>query len=309
MNKVLEVRNLTKRFDTPSGEITAVDNISFSLSDGEILGLLGPNGAGKTTTIHLLLGVTTPSKGEIKYFDKSFDKSREEILKKVNFSSGYISLPWLLTVDEILDVFARLYEIPNKKERITRLLSIFEIEDSRKKQFYKLSAGQKSRVFLVKAFLNYPRIILLDEPTASLDPDIAEKVREFLKKERKEFKVSMIFTSHNMPEVEEMCDRLIFINHGKIVAEGTPEKIAQGVEECRLNLIITKNQDRAVRFFHEEKLKIEQDKNHFLILAKESAIASLLTKLASRKIEYAQISIDKPNLEDFFLSMTRGKND
>lgn len=307
MNKVLEVKNLTKRFNTPSGELIAVNNISFSLSNGEILGFLGPNGAGKTTTIHMLLGVTTPSSGEIRYFDKLFAKHREEILKNVNFSSGYISLPWLLTVDEILEVFARLYEIPNKKERITKLLSVFEIEDSRKKQFYKLSAGQRSRIFLVKAFLNYPKIILLDEPTASLDPDIAKKVREFLKKEREEFKVSMIFTSHNMPEVEEMCDRVIFINHGKIVAEGTPAKIAKGVTDCRLQLMIIKNQARAIQFLKDEGLKIDQDKHYVTVSTKEKEIALLLSKLASQKIEYVEISIDKPDLEDFFINIAEEK--
>lgn len=220
-NPVLEVKNLTKKF----GEFTAVDNLSFSLKDGEILGLLGPNGAGKTTTIQMLLGVMDPTFGEITYFGKSFAKHREEILKQINYSSGYISLPWLHTVEEILDVFARLYEVPNKKNRILKLLQIFEIEHLYKEQFYNLSAGERSRVLLVKAFLNYPKILLLDEPTASLDPDIASKVRQFLKKEKQEFSVSMLFTSHNMPEIEEMCDRIIFIHHGQVISHGTPSEL------------------------------------------------------------------------------------
>lgn len=222
-NNILEVKNLTKKFGSSADEFTAVDNISFSLKEGEILGLLGPNGAGKTTTIHMLLGVTQPTKGDVYYFQKPFNAHREQILKQVNFSSGYISLPWLLTIEEILDVFARLYEVPNKKKRINKLMAIFEIEDLLKKQFFQLSAGQRSRVFLVKAFINYPKIILLDEPTASLDVEIAVKVRKFLKKEKQKYNVSMLFTSHNMKEVEEMCDRIFIIHHGKIIHEGPPQ--------------------------------------------------------------------------------------
>src|SRR3989338_8615576 len=177
---VLEVKNLTKKF----GEFTAVNDVSFSIQEGEVLGFLGPNGAGKTTTIQMLIGVMQPTQGNIVYFGKAFNKHRVEILKQINYSSGYISLPYLLTIGEILDVFARLYEIPDKKKRMQKLLAVFEIEGLRKKQFYTLSAGQKSRVLLAKAFLNYPKIILLDEPTASLDPDIAKRIREFLKKEK-----------------------------------------------------------------------------------------------------------------------------
>ncbi|MBI2025938.1 MAG: ABC transporter ATP-binding protein, partial [Candidatus Levybacteria bacterium] len=209
--KVLEVKNLTKKF----GKFTAVDNISFDIREGEILGLLGPNGAGKTTTIHMLLDVMDPTSGTISYFGKPLKQGRSEILKNVNFSSAYISLPWLFTVEEVLRVYANLYEVPNKVYRISRLLAEFEIEDLRKKHVYMLSAGEKARLLLTKAFINYPKIILLDEPTASLDPDIATKIREFLKKQQKEYNVSMLFTSHNMTEVEEMCDNIVFLNKGK----------------------------------------------------------------------------------------------
>ena len=299
-NIVLEVRNLTKKF----GNFTAVDNISFSLKEGEVLGLLGPNGAGKTSTIQMLLGVMEPASGEIFYFNKTFKQYREQILKNINFSSGYISLPWLLTIEEILDVFARLYEVPDKKKRIQRLMAIFEIEDLLKKQFYQLSSGQKTTVLLVKAFINYPKIILLDEPTASLDPDIAKKVREFLKKEREEFNVSMLFTSHNMPEVEELCDRIIFINHGRIIAQGTPAEIAKQIKDTRVQLLVSKDTAKAVSFLKKNGLKIKQDNYYLTITIPEKNIASLLTTLAKQNIVYEEISIEKPDLEDFFLSMT-----
>lgn len=302
-NVILEVKNLTKKF----GKFTAVDDISFFLQKGEVLGLLGPNGAGKTTTIQMLLGVMDPTIGEINYFNKPFRKYREQILKDINFSSGNISLPWLFTVNEILDVFSRLYEIPDKQKRIRKLLATFEIEDLAKKQFFQLSAGERSRVLLVKAFLNYPKIILLDEPTASLDPDIAKKVREFLKKERKEFQVSMLFTSHNMPEVEEMCDRIIFISHGKIIAEGTPSEIAKEIKDCRLQLMITKDRKKTLSYLQKNNYSVALDEPRIIITIEENHIAKLLKELAKQDIVYEEISIEKPDLEDFFLSMTKKK--
>lgn len=296
-NTVLEVKNLTKKF----GSFTAVDNLSFSIKEREILGLLGPNGAGKTTTIQMLLGVMEPAKGDITYFGKPFKKNREAILKDVNFSSTYISFPWQFTVSEILEVFARLYEIPNRKKRIQRLLQEFELEHLIKKQFLMLSAGEKTRLFLTKAFLNYPQIILLDEPTASLDPDIAVKVREFLKKQKKEYNVSMLFTSHNMPEVEEMCDRVLILHRGKIIDEGSPEKLAKKITHCIIELTIIGDEKRASRFLKEKEFPFDQDKYTFKILLDENNIAEFLSLIAGEGIKYDEITINKPDLEDYFL--------
>ncbi len=307
MNKVLEVKSLTKKFDSPTGEFTAVNNLTFHLKDGEILGFLGVNGAGKTTTIQMLLGVMTPTEGEIFYFGKPFKNHREESLKKINYSSGYISLPWLQTVEEILTVFAMLYEIPDRKERIKKLLGIFEIEEFLKKQFYKLSAGQRSRVLLAKAFLNYPKIILLDEPTASLDPDISKKVRDFLKKEKEEFNVSMLFTSHNMQEVEEMCDRIIFIHHGKITKQGTPSEIAQGTTDCKLKFMIIQNKAKALNIFEKKNIPFSQDKNYVVLSLSENKIAEMLTELGKESIRYEEIEIEKPDLEDYFIQISKNE--
>lgn len=308
-NTVLEVKNLTKKFGSPTGEFTAVDNLSFEIKDGEILGLLGPNGAGKTTTIQMLLGVMEPTKGDITYFDKPFKKNREEILKDVNFSSTYISFPWHFTISEILEVFARLYEIPNRKNRIQKLLQEFELEHLVKRQFLMLSAGERTRLFLTKAFLNYPRIILLDEPTASLDPDIAVRVRQFLKKQKKEYNVSMLFTSHNMPEVEEMCDRVLILNHGKIIDKGSPEKLAKKIGHCTIELTIVKDEKRATRLLKEKEFMFEQEKYRFKILLDEKNIAEFLSFIAEEGIKYDEITIEKPDLEDYFLQTIGEKTD
>lgn len=300
-NKVLEVKDLTKQF----GDFTAVDHVSFSLNEGEILGLLGPNGAGKTTTINMLLDVMSPTSGQISFFGKSFRKDRSEILKRINFSSAYISLPWFFTIEQVLIVFAELYEIPNKKKRMDKLLAEFEIEHLRKKAVHTLSAGERARLLLTKAFLNYPEIILLDEPTASLDPDIAVKIRQFLKKEQKEYKVSMLFTSHNMSEVEEMCNRVIFLSHGKIKAEDTPENLARKITHSKIELLI-KDSETAEKFFGKGNITFDKDGNIFNITIETDNISAFLTRLASEKIEFQDISVKKPDLEDYFLKYSKG---
>src|SRR3989338_9636398 len=138
-------------------------------------------------------------------------------------------MPWLFKVSEILKIYGMLYEVPDRKKRIEKLAKEFEIDHLLEKQFHMLSAGEQTRLFLTKAFLNYPKIILLDEPTASLDPDIAVKIREFLRRQQKEYKVSMLFTSHNMSEVEEMCDNIVFLNNGKIIAKDKPENLSKQI--------------------------------------------------------------------------------
>ncbi|MFQ5586176.1 MAG: ABC transporter ATP-binding protein [Thermodesulfobacteriota bacterium] len=218
---VVEVRNLTKEFNG----VRAVDAISFDVYGGEILGILGPNGAGKTTTLQMLLGVTTPTGGRIRLFGLDSASHREEILKRVNFSSSYLSMPYSLTVFENLLVFAGLYGIDRPRERIVDLLRTFEIEELRNQTVRKLSSGQVTRIGLAKALLNEPTILFLDEPTASLDPDMADKTRRLLRWIRDERGISIIYTSHNMREMEEMSDRLIFLDRGRIIAEGRPDRL------------------------------------------------------------------------------------
>ena len=220
---ILEVRNLTKRF----GESTAVDDISFDIQPGEILGLLGPNGAGKTTTIQMLLGLVTPTAGSIRMFGLDLATHREQILQQVNFSSTYISMPYSLTVEENLWVVAKLYGMSDIPRRIGEVLKKVEMEDSRTKVTRRLSSGQMTRLALAKAILTEPKILFLDEPTASLDPDIAHKIRALLKEVRTSAGLSVLYTSHNMKEMEEMSDRIIFLQKGKIVAQGTAREIMQ----------------------------------------------------------------------------------
>jgi ABC-2 type transport system ATP-binding protein len=296
MPAILQAKNLKKQF----GDFTAVEDVSFELKEGEILGFLGPNGAGKTTTIQMLLGVLTPTSGEVFYFGKPLSGNRTEILESVNFSSTYTSLPQDLTVWENLHFISYLYKIGNRKLRIEEVIEIFKLGELRKRKISQLSAGQATRVNVAKAFINSPKVLLLDEPTASLDPDVALYIREFLISERKKFKVSIIFTSHNMSEVEEVCDRVIFINHGKVIANDTPENLAKSIELCHVELLV-KNESEIVNFCKRQNLSLKSEGKYTVIDVKEKNIAEFLQSLYKAGITYEEISIQKPTLEDYFI--------
>lgn len=228
---VIEVKNLVKKF----GNNTAVNNISFNIEEGKITGLLGPNGAGKTTTIQMLLDIITPTSGDIKIFGLNHKKDKEQILSQLNFSSPYVTLPGNLKVWENLATFSRLYDVKDYKKRVDEITKMFEINEFLPKLTSTLSTGQLTRLNLSKAFLNNPKLLLLDEPTASLDPDIADKTIKMLKKIQKESKVTILYTSHNMKEIEEICDKIIFINKGKITDQGTPKEIIKKYGHKDLN--------------------------------------------------------------------------
>jgi ABC-2 type transport system ATP-binding protein len=224
---LVEIKNLTKTF----GDFRAVDDVSFSIPRGEIIGLLGPNGAGKTTTIHMILGLITPTSGRIRIFGKSIATDREEILEQTNFTSPYTAFPYRLTVLENLKVFARIYNLARPRERIDELLERFGITKLRDKAIARLSSGENTRVGLCKAFMNDPRLLLLDEPTAYLDPEIAWQVKNALLEAQRERGTTILYTSHNMDEVERMCSRIIFLHHGKVIAAGSPIEITQAILE------------------------------------------------------------------------------
>ncbi len=221
MSTILEVRNLTKHY----GSFTAVDGISFSIEPGEIVGLLGPNGAGKTTTINLILGLLEPSAGSITVFGKDSRAHRSEIAGRVNFAASYALLPGNLTVWENLYIFALLYDVPNARHAIDTMLGLVGLDGLAKKKTGVLSSGEQSRLGIAKALLNNPELLLLDEPTASLDPDRARDIRALIQKRAKEEGVAIFWTSHNMHEIEAVCDRVLFLAKGKILLEGDPKKL------------------------------------------------------------------------------------
>lgn len=314
INPVLRVDRLEKVFTTRTWftraikkEFVAVNKISFELKRGEILGLLGPNGAGKTTTIQMLLGTLTPTGGSIIYLGKDFATHRSEVLQHVGFASAYSKLPGKLTVYENLDVFARLYGLSatERKQRIERLLEVFSITDLQNKLTRNLSAGQTTRAILAKAFLPNPQIVLLDEPTASLDPDIAHDIRQFILQQQRERNISIIFTSHNMDEVAEVCDRVVVMKHGTIVAADTPAHLAASISVTRIELIISQGIDAALTYLNRHMIIYAIEKNSIKIEIEEHKVSDLLASLANVGVHYSQISINKPTLEDYFIRVAK----
>jgi ABC-2 type transport system ATP-binding protein len=214
----ISVQNLTKRY----GDTLAVDDISFSVGPGRVVGLLGGNGAGKTTTISMLLGLLVPSAGRITVLGHDMAKDRFAALAKMNFSSPYIALPSRLSVIENLRVYGMLYQVRPLEPRIAELAAAFNLTELLHRPAGNLSAGQKTRVALAKAFINKPRLLLLDEPTASLDPDTGDYVRTMLENFRADQKSAILLASHNMAEVERLCDEVLMMKQGRIVDRGTP---------------------------------------------------------------------------------------
>lgn len=308
---VLKVNNLKKHFTekkwwqpkSKTKVTKAVDNISFEIKEGEIVGLLGPNGAGKTTTTQMLLGTLTPTGGEIRYFNQLFTDKNKEVLNKVNFSSAYIYLPWRMKVWENLDVYARIYQVKNREKRIKKLLNEFEVLEFKNKNMNQLSAGQRTRVLLAKAFINYPKILLLDEPTASLDPDIAVKVRQFLVKQQKEHNVSILFTSHNMHEVQEICDRIVFLSKGKVIAQDTPLGLIKKFKKAKIKMVILKNKNILEKYLKNRKIKFYWQKDKAVFKLDEKQIPKILYQLSDQGVRYEEIEILRPNLEDYFLEI------
>ena len=218
---VIQVDRLTKRFNT----VTAVDAISFTVARGSTTGLLGGNGAGKTSTIAMLLGLLLPSEGRIEVLGTDMLAARHRVLPRMNFSSPYVDLPHRLTVRENLKVYAQLYGVRHARRRIDGLAEELDLDELLNRPAGKLSAGQKTRVALAKALINQPEVLLLDEPTASLDPDTADWMRSYLEQYRVRRGATILLASHNMNEVERLCDTVLMMKRGRIVDDGAPEAL------------------------------------------------------------------------------------
>lgn len=305
MALLLSVKNLKKVY--PHMQEASVDTISFHLNEGEILGLLGPNGSGKTTTIQMLLGTLSLTSGSIFYFGKDFTVHRSEVLEHISYASAYTSLPWLLTVEENLKTAGRLYNMSPKEseKRYLPLLERFGLLEKRRARVSSLSAGQITRLMLIKAFFIQPQIVLLDEPTASLDPDMANEICEFILEQREKTKMAVLFTSHKMEEATEMCDRVIFLKNGKIIADDLPKKLAQTVSPFRARLALIDGMKRVRALVEERKLEYKVEHRVIEITIPESSIPSFLNDVGKGGITYAHIKIEEPSLEDYFLHIAK----
>jgi ABC-2 type transport system ATP-binding protein len=221
MVDILNVKNLSKNYQ----KIAAVQDIYFTVKSGEIIGLLGPNGAGKTTTLNMILGILEPSSGSIEIMGRKMKDNAEEICRKMNFSAVYTHVPANLSVMQNLKVFGLLYDVPNLTEKIELLLEEFDLTKFRKTNAGFLSSGEMARLNLAKALINDPKLLLLDEPTASLDPSVAGDVREKIRNYTKKTGAAVVWTSHNMNEIEKMCIRVLFLSHGRVLLSGNPKTL------------------------------------------------------------------------------------
>jgi ABC-2 type transport system ATP-binding protein len=219
---VLEARGLVKEYK----RVRAVDGIDLTVGVGERVALLGPNGAGKTTTLMMLLGVISPDEGEIHVVGRALPKERSAAMEDVGFAAGYLPLPERLRVDEFLTLFGRLYGIHDPSDAVAQGLERFSITHLAKAMGNELSSGQRTLVGIIKATIHQPRLLVLDEPTASLDPDVARRVRTGLERLCAEEGTALLVTSHNMLEVERLCERVVFVSSGRVVADGAPESVA-----------------------------------------------------------------------------------
>ena len=240
----IKIKDLTKIYNN----YLAVNKINFQIEKNKTIGLLGPNGCGKTTTIGMMLGLVTPTEGKIFIENKSIESfKRDEILKRFNFASPYVELPKKLTVKQNLEVYGRLYGIKNLGNRINEISSDLDIKSFYERKTGELSSGQKNRVSLAKSLINKPEILLLDEPTASLDPDIGDFIRSYIQEYKKKNKITILLASHNMSEVERLCDSVIMMRNGKIIDSGTCKDLIQkhgrnNLEETFLKLARSKDE-------------------------------------------------------------------
>jgi ABC-2 type transport system ATP-binding protein len=302
---VLAVDNLTKRY----GSFTAVDRVSFALQKGRIVGLLGPNGAGKTTTIQMLVGITLPDGGTIRYFGQDLHRHREACLQRINFSSSYNMLQNRITVWENLIVFARLYRVHKPEAKIKKMGEYFGITRLMDQRFMTLSAGQKTRVNLVKALLNDPEIVLMDEPTASLDPDIADRTLSLIESLRESRDLSIVYTSHQMDEVTRICDEVIFLDHGRIVAQDSPAGLTRRIAGGTQVYVKFDGQPQAVISAlqpHFANVSMSDHGGTVVVTTEEHKVPRAIYDIGNAGVEVTDIDIRKPTLEDVFLQIARG---
>jgi ABC-2 type transport system ATP-binding protein len=300
--QIIEVDHLTKHF----GSFRAVNGISFSVPRGKVIGFLGPNGAGKTTTIHMLLGITTPTGGKISFFGQEFTKHKQQILGRINFTSAFNTLQGRITVWENLIVFAYLYGVKDPKKKVVDYLNYFGIPDLLHKRYMDLSSGQQTRVNLIKSLINDPEVILMDEPTASLDPDIRDKVLSLIEKLKKERNLTILYTSHNMEEITRICDEVIFLDHGKIVAQDTPLGLTKRITSATLRLIIEDKKNILPQYLHKIHRPFSlEEKNIYTFTMEEKDIPTLIFDISKVGVWITDIEVIKPTLEDVFLQIAR----
>ncbi len=306
----LKVTNLRKNFKEKNKIVKAVDNLSFQINKGEIFGLLGVNGAGKSTTLNMLCGLILPDSGKIEMFGKDFFKNEEELRGQFNLATAYYTLSSNLTVKQNLNVFARLYNVKNAQKKIKELTEKFLFSQHINTKVKSLSSGEKTKLVLIKSLLNDPKLLFLDECTAGLDPDVAEVVRDHLMEYNKKTNCTIVFTSHYMQEVEQMCDRIAFMDKGKMVKIGKAKDLMSELETQNIQIHFSKQSEKAKRILKKENIKFEIPEKgvfSFQVQNREKVIYPLLEKFVKANIPFDDLHLNKPTLEEYFIKQSRKK--
>lgn len=299
----IEISSVSKKFKDKGKRFYALRDVSFSVRNREIFGLLGPNGSGKTTLLNIIMNVLVPDTGYVKILGKDPNRDRD-VLEEINFVSGDARFHWALTVSNILNFYGMVYRLgkEEREKRIERLAKVFGAGELLTRRFFTLSTGEKMRVMLAKAVINKPKIILMDEPTLGLDPDISITVRNEIRKASRKFKTTILLTSHYMYEVEELADRIAFINKGSIIDTGTVESVKQKKFDTYEAIItLAKIKDRAFLRRHGFRIKGNTVSK---TISMERNISSILALLEPR-YEITDVETKKPTLEDYFIKITR----
>jgi ABC-2 type transport system ATP-binding protein len=303
---LLEIRNLRKRY----GTIEALRGVSLDIEHGEFFGLLGPNGAGKSTTINILLGLILADSGSIRIFGLDLATQQVAIRRRMNVAAAFTSLSGVLTVRENLRVYGRIYGVKNLNAKIAALLERFEITELADRKLQYLSSGQHTRVTLCKGLINDPELLLLDECTLGLDPDIAEKTRRALQEFQREKQTTIVFTSHNMNEVEELCGRIAFLNRGEILRVDTAARIKNLIPHQVIAVRFQSGTDlsplRQVDGYPRAELEGEATLR-FVLDDPEEQLDTLLRRLIHAGGRITDVHISKPTLEDVFIKVARGE--
>ena len=290
--------------------IDAVKGISFDIKKGEIFGLLGSNGAGKSTTINILAGLLSKDSGKIAILGKEPESNWEYVKNNMNISTAYYPLSSILTIEENLKVYAKLYNIKGWERRVDELIKMFGLNKLRKKRVGKLSSGEQTRVALCKGLINYPKVLLLDECTVGLDPVMAERTRKIIKDFNREHKTAILFTSHYMHEVEELCDRIAFMSHGKIVSIGSSEKLKRAIKKHTVRMKVTEGKEQLKKFLQQKGIECEflpKSIAKFEVSAKGDELYRLLNSFFQRGVKIKDLHIKRPTLDDIFRKITGGK--
>lgn len=300
MKYTLTVSELKKTYKNGKDIVEALNGISFKVKKGEIFGLLGPNGAGKTTTINILTGILSPDSGKIKFFGKS---PCEETQNRINAATAFNTLHGRLTVYQNLKVYAKMYNVQSSEERITDLLKTFYASDLKNKRVEDLSSGQKTRVNLCKSFINSPDLLFLDEATVGLDPYVAHMVRKYIK----EVDSTIIYTSHIMSEVEQLCNRIAFLNKGKIMKIGTPNQIKRLIKRNVFIIEFLFQPKNAIKILNTLNI-IYKSKNKIGIELKRARdIQDVIHKLITKGFRIRDLHIRRPSLDEVFIKIAKGE--